>query len=346
MVGSRLALASLAGLAQNAGPMALLTRIDERAARDLLRAYGLEPETFVALEAGSVNSNFRFTTTDGRAFFARVYEEQGRRGALTELRLLQVLAQRGVPVALPQPMTNGELVHEHEGKPFAVYPFVEGDILCQARVTAEACAEVGRALATVHSTPVEGLGLGEGRFRFEDLERRLVLVDSSGRAELVRAAARIRELMRAYGPRRQTDLPGGLIHGDLFRDNVLFRGERLAALLDFESASLGTFAYDLMVTVLAWCFGSELDVTLAGAMIRAYHEVRPLSDAERRALAVEGAVACVRFATTRLTDFSLRVPEGATPKRSYRRFLDRLEALEAGALAPILASLPSTPPNH
>lgn len=322
--------------------MALLTRIDERAARELLRGYGLDPQAFEALEAGSVNSNFRFTTTDGRSFFARVYEEQGREGALTELRLLQKLSARGVPVALPEPMQSGELVHEHEGKPFAVYPFVEGDVLCQRRVTESACRAVGRALAVVHSSPVGELGLGAGRFRFSDLERRLAQVDESGRAELIDAAGCVRELMKKYGPLRRTDLPSGLIHGDLFRDNVLFQGDQLAALLDFESASLGTFAYDLMVTVLAWCFGDALDPRLAGAMIRAYHEVRPLSQVEQDALAVEGAAACIRFATTRLTDFSLRVPEGVTPKRSYRRFLQRLEALESGALTPILITLSPT----
>ncbi len=319
--------------------MALLTRIDENAARELLRGYGLEPKTFEALEAGSVNSNFRFTSVDGRTFFARVYEEQGRAGALTELSLLQVLSARGVPVALPQPMTSGELVHEHQGKPFAVYPFIEGDILCQGRVTESACRAVGAALAQVHSVPARDLGLGAGRFRFADLEQRLVIVDQSGRSELVEAAARVRGLMQKYGPERRSDLPSGVVHGDLFRDNVLFQGDKLAALLDFESASQGTFAYDLMVTVLAWCFGSEFDPKLAGSMIRAYHEVRPLSRIELDALVVEGAAACIRFTTTRLTDFSLRVPEGATPKRSYRRFLSRLEALEAGVLAPILAPL-------
>ncbi len=322
--------------------MALLTRIDDRAARELLRGYDLEPTTFEALEAGSVNSNFRFTTTDGRAFFARVYEEQGRAGALTELRLLQKLAARGVPVALPQPLTNGELVHEHQGKPFAVYPFIEGDILCQGRVTESACRAVGRALGIVHSSPVSELGLGFGRFTFEELDRRLAMVDESGREDLIAAAAHARSLMRKYGPLRRADLPMGLIHGDLFRDNVLFRGDGLAALLDFESASQGTFAYDLMVTVLAWCFGDELDPKLAGAMISAYHEVRPLSRVELDSLVIEGAAACIRFTCTRLTDFSLRVPEGATPKRSYKRFLQRLEALESGVLTPILANLSPT----
>ncbi len=91
-----------------------------------------------------------------------------------------------------------------------------------------------------------------------------------------------------------------------------------------------------MVTLLAWCYGDELDPNLAGSLVQGYESVRPLSALERENLVSEGSVACVRFATTRLTDFSLRVPAGTPPVRDYRRFLDRLAALETGVLAQAL----------
>jgi homoserine kinase type II len=286
-----------------------------------------------------VNSNFSFTTKDGEQFFARIYEEQGREGAEAEFALLEALSARGVPVALPRKRLDGQRVHAFAGKPFAVYPFVEGEILCQGRVDESACRQVGAALARVHLASDAVPAIGAGRFRLSDLRERLGRVDASGRKDLIAAADRVRELMAQYEPKRPAGLPEGVIHGDLFRDNVLFRGGAIAALLDFESASRGVFAYDVMVTLLAWCFGDDLDAKLAGAMLRAYHEVRPLMDAERAALPLEGAIVCLRFATTRLTDFSLRVPEGVAPGRHYGRFLARLEALERGALAEILASL-------
>lgn len=319
--------------------MAQLTAVSEAEARRLLADYGLDLAVWQPLEAGSVNSNFSFTTTSGERFFARIYEEQGREGAEAEFALLEALAGRGVPVALPRRRLDGQRVHEFSGKPFAVYPFVEGEILCQRRVDENACREVGAALARVHLASDAVPALGAGRFRLADLRERLGRVEASGRKDLVGAAARVRELMDHYEPKRPTGLPEGVIHGDLFRDNVLFRGGSIAALLDFESASRGVFAYDVMVTLLAWCFGDGLEGKLAGAMLRAYHEVRPLTAAEREALPIEGAFVCLRFATTRLTDFSLRVPEGVAPGRHYGRFLARLEALEQGALAEILATL-------
>lgn len=319
--------------------MARLTPLAFSDAGRLLADYGLELATWQPLDAGSVNSNFSGTTGDGRKFFARIYEEQGPEGAEREVALLEALHAAGVPVALPLRLRDGRRVHRFAGKPFAVYPFVEGDILCQRRVTAAATEQVGEALARVHRVDAAVPGLGEGRFRLDDLRKRLDRVDESGRADLVEAARRVRRLMDHYEPQRSAGLPCGIIHGDLFRDNVLFRGGTIAALLDFESASRGVFAYDVMVTVLAWCFGDDLDLDLAGALLEGYRRVRPLASEELRALPVEGAFVCLRFATTRLTDFSLRVPEGTPPIRHYQRFLARLEALKQGALAPLIGGV-------
>lgn len=319
--------------------MARLTPLDLADARRLLADYGLELVTWQSLEAGSVNSNFSGTTSDGRKLFARIYEEQGPDGAEREVALLEALHAAGVPVALPLRLRDGRPVHSFAGKAFAVYPFVEGESLCQRRVTARVAEQVGKALALVHCASPTVPWLGEGRFRLEDLRKRLDRVDRSGRADLAEASRRVRQLMDHYEPKRIPGLPSGLIHGDLFRDNVLFRGETIAALLDFESASRGVFAYDVMVTVLAWCFGDHLDLDLAGALLEGYRRVRPLRADELKALPIEGAFVCLRFATTRLTDFSLRVPEGTPPIRHYQRFLARLEAIEQGALAPLVGGV-------
>jgi Ser/Thr protein kinase RdoA (MazF antagonist) len=90
---------------------------------------------------------------------------------------------------------------------------------------------------------------------------------------------------------------------------------------------------------LAWCYGDSLDATLALGLFGGYCAERPLSGQELAALEVEGALACLRFATTRITDFSLRTAPGEEPKRDYRRFLARLGALESGALSDALGTL-------
>ena len=137
---------------------------------------------------------------------------------------------------------------------------------------------------------------------------------------------------------RHHDVPAGLVHGDLFRDNVLWQepeggaGEsgdtasrsspRIAALLDFESAHRGPFAYDIAVTILSWSFRDTFDHAIGRAIVAGYREVRELAPAEREALHAEAVFAALRFTITRITDDAIRVG------KKWQRFVARREALE------------------
>ena len=323
-----------ARLARHSPRVALLTTLPLPDAQRLGREFGLEVRAIEALSVGSVNSNFALTGSAGQKYFARLYEEQGREGALAELSLVGALARAGVPVVQCLPRTDGAGVGDFAGKAFAVFPWLEGEILCQGRVTPGACEKLGAALARVHLTTPLVARPSEGRFRIVDLRGRLERVEQGGHEQYFADVAKIRERLAHYeAARGRSDAPRGVIHSDLFRDNVLWttHGE-LLALLDFESACEGAFAYDVMVTICAWCFGTRFEPALVEAFLRGYHAVRPIAGDEVQALRVEGALGCLRFATTRITDFSLRAPPGQPPVRDYRRFLLRLEALEAGAL--------------
>lgn len=316
--------------------MALLTPLELDDARGIARGFGLEVTRVTPVQGGSVNSNFALETGEGRRVFLRVYEEQNAVGAQRELAILSSLARSGVPTPEPLEAAGGGALGVHCGKPVALFPWVDGAIVCQARVTAAHAAAVGAALAGVHRATVASAP--PGRFERADLEARL--------ARAAREAPAFEPVTRAiaarlahFAARRAHGLPSGLIHGDLFRDNVLWHGEQIAALIDFESASEGAYAYDLMVCVHAWCFGSEFDTPLVRALLAGYHAVRRLTPAERAALPVEGALAALRFATTRITDYSLRATAGQPPLRDYRRFLARLDQIEAGALDAAIATL-------
>jgi homoserine kinase type II len=314
--------------------MATLTSLSFEDAQNMSARFGLELTRVEPLSLGSVNSNFRLTTRDGSRYFARLYEEQPLAGAELEVSLLATLAERGARVVAPCSTSTGQRVLLHAGKPFAVFPWIEGVWLCLQRVNAEHCKAVGAALAAVHLASDSVAPLGEGRFRPADMSSRLDRVEREGPPRLAAPIAEIRALYAQYLPRRNSGLPRGICHGDLFRDNVLWSGSEIAALLDFESVAWGSFAYDLMVTALAWCYTDALVVPHVQAMFEGYAGVRRLSDAERAALPVEGALGCLRFATTRITDFELRAAPGERPGRDYRRFLERLRALESGAFDP------------
>lgn len=310
--------------------MATLTPMTLDEGRAIGGVFGLEVVEVEPLVAGSVNSNFRLGLEGGGRAFLRVYEEQGREGAATEAAMVEALAEAGVPTPRPLRRRDGEgALAEHAGKPVAVLPWVEGVSLCRREVTPEVARRLGEALGHLHRAGAGVTSAPESRFGLAGLARRLEGIagrdmPASLRADVATLAgrlSRLRDEEARLGPG-----PEVVIHGDVFPDNVLWSGGGIAALLDFESASRGSAGFDLVVTVLAWCFGDALDEGLARAMGAGYAAARGLGREERARLFHDARIAALRFAITRITDFEL-APAGRT-YRDYRRYLLRWDALE------------------
>jgi homoserine kinase type II len=308
--------------------MAVLTDIDESDAQALFAAYGLGAVRRVeGIAGGSVNSNFALHGDAGRVFL-RLYEEQDLAGALRETAMLERLAAAGVPTPPPMRRSDGGLVSEVKGKAAALFPWRDGGIRCQAAVTAEDTRQVGEALARLHVAGRSEVAQA-GRFGYEPLLARLQSVASSGHEIFAPLAPALQRSLERANTARDRHLPHGLMHGDLFRDNVLWHGPVIAALLDFESACEGTYAYDLMVTVLSWCVGADFDQRLATSMRDGYESVRPLSEAEKEGLYAEATFAALRFTVTRITDYAMRTATtGPRVVKDWRRFQRRYDRLQ------------------
>jgi homoserine kinase type II len=319
--------------------MATYTSLSVQQAQEIGRAFGLTVQAVTGVPAGSVNSNYRLTLAGGTPVFARIYEEQGPEGAEGEARLLDHLAGHGV--ATPRPLSRGdgrgftltvELAGADGSRPRAValFPWRAGEMLCQASVTPAVVQVVGRKLAEIHVALATFPERRPGRFGLSDLRERLDRVARGGSPELAAAVPGIRERLTAAEHARADGLPRGIIHGDLFRDNVLWEGGEIGALLDFESACDGAFAYDVAVTALAWCFGADLDHALVRSLLAGYVSARPLDTDEIQGLAAEARIAALRFTVTRITDFEMRKGSGGVFK-DWRRFFARHEqVLELG----------------
>ncbi len=311
--------------------MAVYTRLEEAEVQPLLDARGLGAlEALEPIAQGIENTNYR-VRAGGRAFVLTVFEREGEERVSAVLALAGELARRGVRCPAPVAGPDGPLGRVRD-KPAALVPFVEGRVVWDP---GEAELEaLGSALAELHLAG-RGLALaGGGPHRAADLvplARRLagrVRDGDPGLADLLEAEA----ALQVQVP--EASLPSGLLHGDLFLDNVLFDPNRPAvrALIDFQMAGTGPWVYDLAVVLLdAGWGGGGVDGDRARALLRGYRAVRPVEGAEYAALPEYLRRAALRFLCLRLERFVVDArPMAAGGRKDPAEYAEKLRRLRRG----------------
>ncbi|MBO0345905.1 homoserine kinase [Roseibium limicola] len=271
--------------------------------------------SFKGIAEGVENSNF-LVHTEKANFILTLYEKRVNKDDLPFfLNLMQHLAASGLSCPTPVVMKSGATLGELAGRPAAMVTFLEG--MWVKRPKPLHCAGLGAGLAALH---VAGSDFTMTRQNALSVSGWRPLLDQcAGRADEVKPGlqATIQTALSKLEADWPKDLPSGVIHADLFPDNVFFLGEELSGLIDFYFACTDSFAYDIAICLNAWCFEADhsFNVTKARALLDAYQKVRPLTDAETTALPLLARGASMRFLLSRLYDW-LNVPPGAlvTPK--------------------------------
>ena len=266
--------------------------------------------SYKGIAEGVENSNFLVHTSTGN-FILTLYERRvAERDLPFFLGLMEHLASRGI--TCPQPVKNkaGKMLGKLAGRPAAMVTFLDG--LWIRRPSAAHCAALGEALARLHLAGSDfamrrdnALSVAGWRALYDGCRERAHKVERNIESPV---AAELDVLERDW----PHGLPQGVIHADLFPDNVFFLGDRLSGLIDFYFACTDTLAYDVAICLNAWCFEPDhsFNVTKARAFLNAYGRERKLSDAEQDALPLLARGAAIRFLLTRLVDW-LNVPPGA-----------------------------------
>ena len=294
--------------------MAVYTEVSDEDIIAFLKQYDIgKVMSLKGIAEGVENSNY-FLLTDRNPYVVTLYE---KRVAVDDLPfflgLMDHLAGRGVSCPTPISGRDGAALRELCGRPAAIIGFLNGVWPRVARN--EHCAALGAAMAEMHIA-------GEG---FE-IKRPNALSTAGWRPLFESCRAQADEVydgleailedelghLEAHWP---ADLPAGVIHADLFPDNVFFEGDRLSGIIDFYFACNDLFAYDVAICLNAWCFERDgsFNVTKARHLLVSYGRVRPFSEAERAALPLLARGSALRFLLTRLYDWVNRV-EGALVK--------------------------------
>jgi homoserine kinase type II len=292
--------------------MAVYTDVAADELAEFLTAYDIgELLSYKGIAEGVENSNFLLHTSAGY-FILTLYEKRVAKSDLPFfLNLMMHLASRGI--SCPQPLKNksGEALSLLAGRPAAIINFLEG--IWPRKPNVAHCAGVGQALAKMHLAGADfsmsranALSVSDWRPLFEQAAARADEVQHGLRDFI---GAELDHLESNVWPQ---NLPQGVIHADLFPDNVFFLDEQVSGIIDFTFACNDMLAYDVAICLNAWCFESDcsFNVTKARAFLGAYGRERQLSEAEQDALPLLARGAALRFLLTRLVDF-LNVPEGA-----------------------------------
>jgi homoserine kinase type II len=295
--------------------MAVYTDVAADELAEFLRQYDIgDLLSYKGIAEGVENSNFLLHTSAGYFILTR-YEKRVAKGDLPFfLALMTHLAGHGI--ICPQPVKNqrGEALSMLAGRPAAIINFLEG--IWPRKPNAAHCAGVGQALARMHlagrdfpMVRANALSVPGWRPLFDQAASRADEVQHGLRGFI---GAELDDLENNIWPK---NLPLGVIHADLFPDNVFFLGERVSGIIDFTFACTDILAYDVAICLNAWCFEADhsFNVTKGRALLQGYGKVRPFSAAERAALPTLSRGAALRFLLTRLVDW-LNVPPGALVK--------------------------------
>lgn len=291
--------------------MAVYTDITEQELGAFLRDYDIgDLLSYKGIAEGTENSNFLLHTTKA-SYILTLYEKRVDRNDLPFfLGLMVHLATRDVTCPLPVKRNDGSLIGDLAGRPAAIITFLEG--MWPRRPTAVHCRAVGEALAKLH---VAGSDFELKRANALSVPGWKTLWDGCHeRADEVEKGlvAEVDADFAAIASAWPKDLPAGVIHADLFPDNVFFLGDELSGLIDFYFACNDFFAYDLAICLNAWCFERDhsFNLTKGTAMLAGYQSIRPLRKDEVEALPLLCRGASLRFMLTRLYDW-LHGPNGA-----------------------------------
>ncbi len=305
--------------------MAVYTDVSFEDLEGLLSGYDIGlPLSFKGIAEGVENSNF-YLQTDRGAYILTLYEKRVRIEDLPFfLGLMEHLAARGLNCPQPVRARDGSQWLMLKGRAAAILTFLSGISL--RRPEAGHCAAAGGTLARLHDS---GGGFALSRPNALGLAGwRELATATIARADSVQGglAALIADALADLERRWPTDLPAGLIHADLFPDNVLFMQDKVSGVIDFYFACRDMFAYDLSVMLNSWCFESDgaYNVTKGKALIAGYRSVRALTPAEIDALPVLMRGASLRFLLTRLYDWLNHDPNALVRPKDPREYSKRL----------------------
>ena len=308
-------------------PMALYTKLNKKQIGQLAQKFGLPPPlSFKGIVAGTVNTYYRLHYKD-KNYYLKVDEVADKKRLLRELHILEELEKARLPFRTPVSFVRA--IHElplQNKKTILLFEEIHGKSLFGKNLKPKHLIQAGRALAQIH------VGTKKGHFsvhRFDIHGQKHVFNSVQKKLQKKHPSIHlwVKNKIQELEKKEPLGMPSGLIHADLFPENILYGNNKLHGILDFEAAGKEAFLFDVCVAIHACCHdGKDFDLKKIKAVLTGYTSVRRFTKKEKNSFGYYLDLSAIRFLLTRLRDFELK--DGvvkASPFKDYREYVKRFE---------------------
>ena len=309
--------------------MAIYTKLSESKLREFFSKYNLGNFiNYKEIKEGIENTNYFIETEKGK-FILTLYEKRVDEKDLPFfMSLMKNLFDKNFPSPQPIINKNGNYISEISGKKAAVVSFLDGSE--KKNLNPDNCYEIGIQTAKLHLITKNLTGKRENKLSINSWRKIYKKIENECPKIHVKLAETIEKNLNEIENDWPQNIPSGIIHADLFPDNIFFKKEKLSGIIDFYFSCYDFYAFEIAICLNALCFEGRkenlsFNVTKAKKFIDGYSEIRKLSEEEKKSLKILCQGAAMRFLLTRVFDY-LNLTKGAIVKiKDPIEYLKRLE---------------------
>jgi homoserine kinase type II len=284
--------------------MAVYTKLEHQEVRQFLEQYNINNfKDYKGITEGVENTNYLIKTSE-QDYILTIYEKRVDENDLPFfIKLLSYLSENKFPCPKPIANKNNEKINRIKNKNAALVTFLNGQ--SKNKITSEECFEIGKITAQLHEITKKfdinrknNLSIENWESIFEKTIKQKIDLDES----IIKKTKNYLNFLKDKWPK---NLPQGIIHADLFPDNIFFRNNKVSGIIDFYFACNDFFAYEIAICINSLCFdnNSTFNMTKAKNLIDGYTSIKTLSEDEKKYLPILSMGAAMRFFLTRLYDF-------------------------------------------
>ena len=284
--------------------MAVYTKLEHQEVRQFLEQYNINNfKDYEGITEGVENTNYLIKTSE-QDYILTIYEKRVDENDLPFfIKLLSYLSENKFPCPKPIANKNNEKINRIKNKNAALVTFLNGQ--SKNKITSEECFEIGKITAQLHEITKKfdinrknNLSIENWDSIFEKTIKQKIDLDES----IIKKTKNYLNFLKDKWPK---NLPQGIIHADLFPDNIFFTNNKVSGIIDFYFACNDFFAYEIAICINSLCFdnNSTFNMTKAKNLIDGYTSIRTLSEDEKKYLPILSMGAAMRFFLTRLYDF-------------------------------------------